>query len=296
MLDEQRKKVLVIEDDPNRRQLYYRALELANYWVLEANRLRDSDRTGQDDDEKVLSVMHQIGRHFFHAAVIDLSLIKEDAQNRAGQEALTVINNYKEGTKCIVISQYGKDEDVREAWRVRGAYDYLPKRTYSRETFLVLVESAVKEAELRINAMLTKFSYYILVDVSARTQAQEKLKSGGSEEIRSIVDEALRHYFPYDLQCKSATFESICIGDVQHCLLLIKLWSRYLGGALELRVGSREACQFRQIALVAGGKKSGVDFKVCEIDPRDKLVGLVEYLSSATIEEFASVQPEQDEE
>lgn len=121
-----------------------------------------------------------------------------------------------------------------------------------------------------------------------------EIKAGSGEELRTLVDQALAPYFPYDRAHKSATYEQVTLAGVQHKILLVKLWSRYLAQAIELRVGSREACQV-PLGSLQRDKTEGVDFVICEVDPRDKLIGIVEVYPSRTIDETPLAQSEHDE-
>ncbi len=289
MLNETRTKVLIADDDLSRRQLIRGHLESANYWVVEANRLAKSDPTWEDDEKKIPSVQQLLRSHFFHVAIIDLSFKQFDNQDRTGFEVLTTINNYKEGTKSIILTGHGEPPDVRKAWRELGAFDYLGKDDYSRETLLGLVEGAVKQAELRIDALLrNNLTYYDLVQKPRLSEVKETLQRGGEQEIRSVVEKALRPYFPYASQLKSATFGSRLIGGVKHPFLLVKLWSRYLNEPLKLYVGSREVCEYRVDVLEDNEKEDGRDFERVEYAERDDVVGLVVCQSGTTFEKFDS--------
>ncbi len=294
MLNERRDKVLVVDDDRSRRKLIRLDLESANYWVLEANRLGDSDPIWENDDKVVPSVRQLLESHFFHAAIIDLSLDEKDSKNRTGFEVLTLINSHGEGTKSVILTGYGETQDVREVWKERGACDYLDKGDYSPARIREMVGDGIKQAKLHINALLgTNLTYHELVPEPKMPEVQKRLQFGG-EEIRSVVQEAFRPYFPYDSKLREAAFETTTVGEVQHPILAVKLWSRYLDGVVALHVGSREVCDFWTIAVQAGGKKEDIDFVRYEYDPRDRVIGLVEFISAMTIDKFrASISDQQ---
>lgn len=290
MLNEKRLKVLVVEDAPDGRDVYVRSLESNNYWILEANRYREDDETKwKEDNPQIPWALQLIEAHSFHAAVIDLSLVKDAGKDRQGEEVLTAINRWNEGTNSIVVSMYADDRDVKRMWKDKGAYNYLPKRDFVPSEFAQLIKEAATTAKLRADSLIgTRLNFYAWVDSSKRALARELLGVSGDEEIRYVVEESVRDYFPYDPRLLFVDFEQIELPTGVQSFLLLKLWSRYLGGAVELRVGSRSACQFLELAMERrADKKKGLDFKLCEVDAKDKIVGLLEFIRGKTIIEFS---------
>lgn len=109
MLNERRSKVLFVEDHPTNRQVIDNHLNSANYWAQESNRLHDSDQVWDADlNQPIPSVEELLERHFFHVAIIDLSLKELDAKDQTGFDVLETINRLHEGTKSIILTGYGK--------------------------------------------------------------------------------------------------------------------------------------------------------------------------------------------
>ena len=75
-----------------------------------------------------------------------------------------------------------------------SAYDWLDKPEYTKEILLDYVNKATKELKLRVDATMgSNFNYAHLVGNPTLTEAQEKLKGGGGEIIRSIVEKRFVH-------------------------------------------------------------------------------------------------------
>jgi CheY-like chemotaxis protein len=296
MLNERRHKVLVVEDEIERRTLIRKDLERANYWVLEANRMNDLDPIPDGDRETIPSVRYNLDRHYFHAAVIDLRLIPEDETNRGGKEALHALRSRDEGTKSVVLTGYGSAEEVRDLLKEKklDAFDYLSKNNYDK--LLKWLDPAVTEAKTHRNTILAgKVTYQNLVKQPSMSEVRNSLGVSG-EEIRSIFATAVEPYLPYEARATQATFETLTIGDKAYPVLLVTLWSRYLGACIKVRIGPHEPIQFRVLGLEAVGKKPGVDFVQIEVDQRDKVIGLVEYDASVTVGDLLDAQETQTDE
>lgn len=275
MLNENRNKILVIDDDGSNRRFVTQTLSSAGYWVLNANRFRKSDSSWKGDEDEEFA-RNLLKTHFFHVAVIDLSLINEDPEDRTGIRILDALNSLKEGTKSIILTGYGTPRDVRELWKKHQAYDYLDKDNI--EMILEKISDAIKDAKLATNALLDgNLTYYELIKQPKLAEIVVHLGSRSEQEIRTVIEGALRPYFPYDTKYITTSFKTLTIQDNQLSYFEILLWSRYLGNAISLCVGSRQVCEYRVMIAEHSHKKKGSDFVVFEESPRDSIVALVEY-------------------
>lgn len=281
MINEKRMKVLVVEDDPSRRELNCTHLESGGYWVFAANRLNDEDPIWALDTSGDPSVIALLKTHYFHAALIDLSLIEDDPKDRTGFEVIKAISRRQEGTKTVVLTGYGEVEDVREIWKALGAFDFLSKQQYTREKALEKMKAATENGQLAQDAIMrSRFTYAELIKTPSLAEVCARLGCSG-EDIRPVVEKGLRQYFPYDRQARKAEFvDSVLQAGTEYPVFLAQVWSRYLGAEVRLRIASREACDYlyrvREDALAAAETKTGHGFERIEIEPRDRWTGLLE--------------------
>jgi CheY-like chemotaxis protein len=284
MLDEDRNKILLVEDRPNARRLYQTDLESAGYWVLSTDRFLTRDNPGWEEDLTPESAEELIEAHFFHAAVIDLSLSREKMNDRSGIEILHRIMELRENTKCVILTGLATPQEVRGLLKTRGAYDFLDKEFYSRSVINEVVSGAVKAANTAATGWLDdNSSYYALVREPTLQEVRDRIGIGSSQEIRDVVESTLLPYRPFDRR-RSTVFEDVTVGAAGHKVLTLVVWSRYLGSAIRIRVGSREVCDFHRLALQSLGKRLDRDYRLVEASPKDRVVALVEWQPQVTLD------------
>lgn len=285
MLDERRDKVIVLDDDPSNRKRIILELNKAGYWVLEANRYKSSDPIWPREaniESPVPDFQTLADAHFSHAAVIDLSLLENDPKDRKGFGAVEYLQDFNEATKVLILTAHAESKDVRMAWKRLGVEDFLEKVDSSPAEIKKYIDIAVRKAKLQVDRQLNvDLSFYTMLSEYSLQAVREELGCGGEQEIRTVFEEALRPYFPFDRKYKRVSFEKI----KEHTVLYVQLWSRYLGAKIDVRIGASDDCEFRAIAIEAGGKRKGEDFTLYRYHPRDKVIALVEYINTTPVQD-----------
>ena len=131
--------VLVVEDTPDwRAKLVGYLVETGEYNVHEAG---DYETAAGVIEDQPLDV-----------ALIDIRLIDWDEKNEQGMELLQQLDEVAEinGTQAIVVTGYGTQERMREAFRDHGVVDFIAKQKFDPEEFKrTVLEAAERAHEVR---------------------------------------------------------------------------------------------------------------------------------------------------
>lgn len=290
MLREQRKKILIVDDNDSHRRLLDAELSEAGYKVLHAARFSDSDRVSVLEDTELVTAEQVVWSHYVHAAIIDLSLDIDNVDDLSGLRVLSAIVACDEGSRCCLLSQYLTVEITVDAWKKRGADMVFEMDS---EHVIANVVGWCKEATTSASARLitlasTRLAYDAIVKDLPIGDVVNALSTGGAEEIKSALIESVRPYFPFDRRRRSAKIEPIALpsgdgGVIHRNVLKVRLWSRYLGAAIEVFVGAEEACQAYVWSLETGGRRREVDFITYSYSTFDRTHVVVQALSDVRL-------------
>ncbi len=137
-MDEKRYSVLVVDDQPNWRELL-------------VDLLKDEFNVKSVTGYKSALESIQSQNPPFHVVVTDMRLKDEEVGNEDGLKLIGYLNERGDETKSIVVTGYPSQEVARSLLKL-DAYDYLEKYpskgdSFSRDEYLKIVRQAANEAE-----------------------------------------------------------------------------------------------------------------------------------------------------
>jgi ActR/RegA family two-component response regulator len=131
-----RKRVLIVEDDPEVRKNLCDILEL-----------RDFEVTGIATAEKAIDLVHRVT---FHVVSIDIGLDDDDMTNTDGQKVLAEVARLAEGTRALIVSGNRDQHLTIEAYERYGIARFLLKGQYTLKDFAAAVAKEASVAALRV--------------------------------------------------------------------------------------------------------------------------------------------------
>jgi len=124
---ENKKKILIVDDEASMRRNIVDLLSMKGYSLLEA-------KSGEEAIEMIEST------------TLDILILDINLPNMSGLEVLKLTkNNYPE-LPCIMLTAYGTSDKAIEAMKL-GAFDYMEK-PFELEEFIMIIERALKHSEL----------------------------------------------------------------------------------------------------------------------------------------------------
>lgn len=121
-----RKNILIVDDDPDFRNMFSDILKINGYTPL----VTDTGRSALD---------------MVKAEVPSIALIDLKLEDMSGLEVLRELKAYSPGTMCILITGYASQESAIEAVNM-GAYSYVTK-PFDTEQLLVMIRRAIEKQE-----------------------------------------------------------------------------------------------------------------------------------------------------
>lgn len=129
---EEQYRILVVEDERNWQDMLGAILEDAGYSVEIASNCSEAKSA--------------IEKQPFYLAVIDLSLIPGDPDNREGLQLLYELDKYENVMAAVVVTGYGTLEEASEAVRRRKAFAFIQKEGFDADGFRETVRKAIEHA------------------------------------------------------------------------------------------------------------------------------------------------------
>lgn len=136
-MTEERPAVLIVDDQPNWRELFSDLLE------------DEYEVTGAGNYEEALRALDQDPP--LCVAVVDVRLDDKDPANEDGLRLIERINQRKAGTKTVIVTGYPAIRTVRKAFRDLKVFEYIEKypedgKGFDMKTFRQIVRDAAKES------------------------------------------------------------------------------------------------------------------------------------------------------
>jgi ActR/RegA family two-component response regulator len=260
MLVNARTKVLIVEDYESWRRRYEKRLTQLGYKVIGADGLQ-----GASD---------LISRHFFHAALIDMRLVDADASNEQGMVVLERLLQVGENTGTIVLTGYPPKRE-REAFVKYRVVDFLQKETLEEVQLFEALERAMEQSKKYLEEREKKdLEPRNLLSGFDLRGVEKRLMGGQSSDVLSILQNLLRPLVPLITSTKYTRIDTTW----HYPIFETRYWSRYLGEAVNVRVGYRnqileEVNQLRQtgkeIHLETQQSASGLWYIVRDVSPHE---------------------------
>src|SRR5690242_6167820 len=109
-------RVLVMDDEERWREAVAETLRSGGLQV-------DTAATRQDAAEKLVS-------GFYHLLVIDIRMDEQDQANEDGMKLLRELDGLQGGLATIVLSAYGRMDQMREAFGRLYVVDFIDKKSF----------------------------------------------------------------------------------------------------------------------------------------------------------------------
>lgn len=131
-------RILVIEDLPRWQRVLGDTLTSGGFEVVVVS------SRGQASE--------QLRAKLFHLLIVDLRLEDQDPSNQEGMEFLRELTQYgiNESVRVIVLTAYGTNDLMREAFKQHGVSDFWSKQEFNGEEFLADVQRLFRE-EIQVN-------------------------------------------------------------------------------------------------------------------------------------------------
>ncbi len=134
-MTEKRPAVLIVDDQPNWRELFSDLLE-DEYEVASTGSYQDALRALDREPP-------------FRVAVVDIRLDDKDSANEDGLRLIEQINQRKLDTKTVIVTGYPTIRTTRKAFRELKVFDYIEKypedgKTFDRAAFRQIVRKAAE--------------------------------------------------------------------------------------------------------------------------------------------------------
>lgn len=211
------KRVLVVEDDAGLLEKFAAFLKRADFDV-------DTAMTKAEAMEKV-------EHRTYHVVTLDI-MLTDDPNDRGGVEVLKHIQELKEGTCAVVVSQ---SPDVRvpvEVWK-DGAMAYLIKKDIrSSQDIVKQVQSAYQACKLNLFGNYSSLNAYLAYPegtVFFEDALQTCLALGGSNNVTDALGGTLKHLLPVVRYSKQLFGLNAGLGTE---VATGWLWSKALGHAV----------------------------------------------------------------
>lgn len=221
-------KILVSDDNPTWREVVLGdVLKEQGYIVKTAATIDDT--------------LELINRDFFHVVTVDL-MFSKDHSIVEGRRTMELLKKLNEGTKAIVLTGHGTVNLAVESLKEFEVYNFLQKgeNEFDDEKFLEVVKNAAKEVTVSaVNYKLTVpvqkiIEGYSLHDLSAKLGEKEG-------EIRWLLLNMTNDYSPIIFSSKHGELSK----NEKGYIFTRNLWSRMIGGAITIMLGSSDALQER---------------------------------------------------
>ena len=280
-LSQDRPRVLVVDDQPNWREVLCEVLDPTRY---------DIEAAASYDEAK-----HKLRQRAFHVLVADQRLVDAEVDNIQGILLLDEVNELQDGTQAIIVTGYPTIEAAKDALRGRAAYDYLlkfpddgepPFDTQYREG---IREAAEKAKQVRQRAITLRFSVSSLIAGLTYEQIAETLFPVGtmSHDVLEGVERVLNRLL-YPLQPLARQMGRVWLSESdQICEILC--WSRNHSKAALLRIGKE---QDSLDARKAKWLKKGWRLTKSEQFASAPLVGISYTIDDVTFDDFAALVEE----
>lgn len=238
-------KVLVVEDEESYREMHTRRLRKEGYEVFSA-----------ETHEQAIDL---IDRHFFHAAILDISLDMTDNNNQEGMQILKRLHSKQHDTGVVMVTAYPKYGYIRDSFREYHVVDFLDKKNYLPSDFRKAVaEAAVKAQQFLENQRseakksVVKYDHLFarLVDVLPHSSHMGIAKIDIAQIIQRIISPMTPIVENKQFAHIEETDES-CTDQKKLPIFENKYWSYFLGDAVRIRVGERKqiADEMRQLDI-----------------------------------------------
>ncbi len=271
MIKPNKPKVLVVEDEETFRNLHINRLSRLGYSVL----------TAETQEEAVIL----INRHFFHAAILDISLNVEDNANREGMEILELIHNKNNGTGIIMVTAFPRHTYVRDAFKDFNVVDFLDKATYELLDFINAAEKAVAAAEIIISEKKEAFEQSVSAYDNYFQQLASSLAGSGAmrvtrKDVSQLFKRLVKPMIPIVEKHELARIDE---GDNEtekaSPVFEHTYWSYFFGELVRIRIGQREQIikEVEKLDVLNQLKTSG------------ELSGYFQVLDNITYESFTKI-------
>src|SRR2546421_3476706 len=100
-----------------------------------------------DAASTVTEVLQRLNETFYHLLLLDVRLLDADPSNQEGMDLLSEIDKrcLSEATKVIILSAYGTQEQMRQAFRDHKVADFLSKDKFTKQEFLKSIRRVFSE-------------------------------------------------------------------------------------------------------------------------------------------------------
>ena len=124
-------RILILEDDPLWQKTLLNVLEPQAEHVATAANLPEA--------------LDLLDRRYFNVAIVDLSLQPGDPKDEQGMAFLRQLQeqHLDETVRCIILSAYGTNKKIRDAFRDFRVVDFLEKGDFSAPALVCTVKQAL---------------------------------------------------------------------------------------------------------------------------------------------------------
>jgi ActR/RegA family two-component response regulator len=224
-------RVLIVDDDPSWQENFKETVEQLGCVAQLAGNFRGADS--------------RLNRQHFHLVLVDLRL-QEGAEDLQGMRLVEKVARLDEGTSTIIISGYADATIATEALKRFDAFYVIEKDRVDPRQFVELVHAAVSQADERYQARFASAMDFLSAGQDVHSWAAEVLSALVGEnrtlglndlnQLRDLLNVLLDGLFPLlhhrlDLRVLVDRASGVVRG---------RYWSKALGEAIELKLGSRE--------------------------------------------------------